>query len=286
MAAYTILAASVRFPAPSLHSLQRKLTGPVSRRISFRASAAQPIRFSNKPLGIYWQDSWRATSRLTLNYGLRYDIEFPPQLSAPNALAQSAYNQLGLQKGIKTDTNNFQPRIGLAWDPKGDGKTVIRSSYGIFYDHPLLGLYFLGDASDGSKSGQLLFFGANPGCNSAVPPLSLSATNIFQGIAGDCFPQAVSAFGYEANQQRFNSFLPTSQFINQGYLTNGIPLISQPFGYPQSKNFVYAYSQQVNLTVEQDLGDGLRLQPGLQLQRRTPPEIVPLTPTRPRRLAD
>jgi len=212
--------------------------------------------FSNKPLGVYWQDSWRATPKLTLNYGLRYDIEFPPQLSAPDAFAQSAYNQLGLQKGIQTDTHMFQPRIGLAWDPKGDGKTVVRSSYGIFYDHPLLGLYFLGDASDGSKSGQLLFFGANPGCNAAVPPLSLSATNIFQGIAGDCFPQAVSAFGYEANQQRFNSFDSSSQFINQGYLTNGIPLISQPFGYPQSKNFVYAYSQQANLTVEQDLGDG------------------------------
>jgi Carboxypeptidase regulatory-like domain/TonB dependent receptor len=212
--------------------------------------------FSNKPLGVYWQDSWRATPKLTLNYGVRYDIEFPPQLSKPDAFAQSAYNQLGLQKGIQTDKNNFQPRIGLAWDPKGDGKTVIRSSYGIFYDHPLLGLYFLGDASDGSKSGQLLFFGANPGCNSAVPPLSLSATNIFQGIAGDCFPQAVSAFGYEANQQRFNSFDSSSQFINQGYITNGIPLISQPFGYPQSKNFVYAYSQQVNLTVEHDLGGG------------------------------
>jgi len=35
----------------------------------------------------------------------------------------------------------------MAWDPKGDGKTVVRASYGMFFDHPLLGLYFLGDAS-------------------------------------------------------------------------------------------------------------------------------------------
>jgi Carboxypeptidase regulatory-like domain/TonB dependent receptor len=215
--------------------------------------------FTNKPLGVYWQDSWRASPNLTFNYGLRYDIEFPPQFSQPSALALEGYNYLGLQKGIQADTHMFQPRFGLAWDPKGDGKTVIRANFGIFFDHPLLGLYFLGDASDGSKSGQLLFFGGTPGCNAAAPPLSLTANNIFQGIAGTCFPAANTAFGYEAGQQRFNSFDPNSLFINQGYLTNGVPLVSQPFGYPQGKNFLYAYSQQSNFTVERDLGGGFAL---------------------------
>ncbi len=217
--------------------------------------------FSNKPLGVFWQDSWRATPHLTLNYGVRYDIEFPPQFAPPTGLALSAYNQLGIQKGIQTDTNNVQPRIGVAWDPKGNGKSVLRASYGMFYDHPLLGLYFLGDASDGSKSGQLVFFGGNPGCT-APAALSLSATNIFQGLAGVCFPQAVSAFGYEANQQQFNAFYPNSLFLNQGYIANGVPLASQPFGYPQSKNFVYAYAEQANLTFEQDLGGGFALSLG------------------------
>jgi hypothetical protein len=214
---------------------------------------------SNKPLGFFWQDSWRVRSNLTFNYGIRYDVEFPPQLAPPNALALAAYNQLGLQKGIQTDTNNIQPRFGVAWDPKGDGKTVIRASYGMFYDHPLLGLYFLGDASDGSRSGQALLFGSAPGCNPLVPPLSLTATNTFQGLAGKCFPAAVTSFGYEANQQQFNSFLPNSLFINQGYLAAGVPLANQPFGYPQAKNFVYGYSQQANFAVERDLGGGLTL---------------------------
>ncbi len=118
--------------------------------------------FNNKPLGLFLQDAWRVRPNLTLNLGLRYDIEYPPQLAKPNDFAQAAYDQLGLQKGIGTDTNNFQPRVGIAWDPRGDGKSVVRASYGIFYDHPLLGLYFLGDASDGSKSGQLLFPGGSP----------------------------------------------------------------------------------------------------------------------------
>ena len=58
------------------------------------------------------------------------------------------------------------------------------------------------------------------------------------------------------NPQRFDSFLPNSLFLNQNYLSAGFPIGFQPFGYPQGKNFVYAYSQQSNLTVERDLGDG------------------------------
>src|SRR5208282_233994 len=118
--------------------------------------------FNNIPIGVFWQDSWRMNPHLTVNYGVRYDVEIAPKFTPPQGLALPAYNLLGLQKGIQTDKNNVQPRIGLAWDPKGDGKTVVRASYGIFYDHPLLGLYFLGDASDGSSSGQLAFGPGSP----------------------------------------------------------------------------------------------------------------------------
>jgi len=224
-------------------------------------------KFSNKPLGVYFQDSWRTTPTLTLNLGVRYDIEFPPQLAAPNPLALTAYNALGLQKGIQTDTNNIQPRIGMAWDPRGNGKSVVRASYGMFYDHPLLGLYFLGDASDGSRSGQLLFAGGSPCGTSATSssPLNLNASNIFQGIQTlpTCIPPFLSTnLGYLPNQQQFQALnFPQSVFINQNYLNpaSPFPLAFQPFGYPQAKNFVYAYSQQANLTFEQDLGGGFAL---------------------------
>jgi len=223
--------------------------------------------FSNKPLGVFWEDSWRMRPNLTVNYGLRYDIEFPPQFTPPDALALAAYNQLGLQKGIQPDTHMFQPRVGLAWNPKGDGKSVVRASYGIFFDHPLLGLYFLGDASDGSKSGQLAFPGTGL-CSvgvAGVNPSNLNGIPIFQGnltTAPQCAagpPALVSLLGYEPAQQQFNAFLPNSLFINQTYIAAGFPLGFQPFGYPQGKNFVYANSQQANLTVEQDLGGGFAL---------------------------
>jgi hypothetical protein len=239
--------------------------------------------FHNLAVGAFWQDSWRVNPRLTVNYGLRYDIEKPPTLKPINSpLAQAAYNLLNLQKGIQTATHNFQPRIGLALDPGGNGKTVIRASYGIFYDHPLLGLYFLGDASDGSSSGQLAFGPGSP-CQGAGSPGNLNAVEIFQGLvpsasgsaASPCSPtgnaSVLGLLNYSPNQQLFScttsgancGVASTSQsiFLNQNYLnpTSFLPLAFQPFGYPQAKNFVYAYAQQANLTIERDLGGGFAL---------------------------
>jgi hypothetical protein len=233
--------------------------------------------FKNKALGLFWQDSWRVRPTVTLNLGVRYDVEIPPSFKPPTALALAGYNYLGLQKGIQIDKNNIQPRIGIAWDPKGDGKTVVRASYGMFYDHPLLALYFLGDASDGSTSGQLAFVGTGF-CSTAGSPTNLNAIPIFQGNlisagAPQCAPGSattIAGLGYQqtssngqANPQRFDPFLPNSDFLNQNYLNLAggtfLPLGFQPFGYPQAKNFVYAYAQQANFSIERDLGHGFAL---------------------------
>jgi Carboxypeptidase regulatory-like domain len=230
--------------------------------------------FRNVPIGAFWQDSWRVSPKVTLNYGLRYDVEIPPTFPPPQGLALPAYNLLGVQKGIQTDTNNIQPRIGVAWDPKGDGKTVVRMSYGMFYDHPLLGLYFLGQASDGSSSGQLAFAGGSPctAASTAFSPGNLNAASIFTGTLTNANCMPVSQLNYEPNQQQFRSLFPVGQsnqslFLEQQYLTNpppqlggaAFPLAFQPFGYPQAKNFVYAYSQQANFSIERDLGHGYAL---------------------------
>ncbi len=65
------------------------------------------------------------------------------------------------------------------------------------------------------------------------------------------------ALGYLPNQQQFTAInFPSSLFLNQNYLTDGFPLFFQPFGYPQGKNFVFAYAQQANFSIERDLGKG------------------------------
>lgn len=223
-------------------------------------------QFSNTPLGFFAQDSWRIKPNLTLNYGVRYDVEFLPGPTQLTTAAQAGYDALGITTAVPRDTNNVAPRIGLAWDPKGDGKTVIRASYGMFYDHPLLALQFLAQATDASATPQVLL-GLGAVCTSGAASASpLNAANVFQGILGapTCLGPAAAAFAYLPQQQIFNPNV-NSLFINQGFLNpppplpSPFPLSFMPFGFPNTKNFQYAYSNQANLTVEHDFGHNFAL---------------------------
>lgn len=81
---------------------------------------------------LFVQDTWRATQRLTLNYGWRYDqmrYAQPPVLNPDPGLAQ-----FGLKTNyINTDTNNHAVRFGLAYRLDNEGRQLIRGGYGIFY---------------------------------------------------------------------------------------------------------------------------------------------------------
>jgi hypothetical protein len=215
--------------------------------------------FSNKTLGVFLQDTWRLKPNLTLNYGVRYDIEFTPTFPAVNAMSQAAQDAFGITQGIPRDSNNIAPRIGLAWDPWSDGKTVFRASFGMFYDHPLLALAFDSDVADMSQAPQVLSFGSTPGFSAASGLLvtCLNATNLFQGIASNCLP---ASFNYLANEQRFNTTPNApSVFVGQQYLAQNVPVLLQPFGFPTGKNFVYAYSNQANLGYEHDMGHNISI---------------------------
>jgi len=219
--------------------------------------------FSNTPLGFFAQDSWRIRPNLTLNYGVRYDVELVPTAPPLNSLSAAAYAALGITNSIPQDSNNVAPRIGLAWDPWKNGKTVVRASYGIFYDHPLLGLQFLAQATNGVGTPQILLAGGAPCPTSGAPsPLNLNATNAFQGTLANpsCMGALATAFGYDQNNQRFlTNPTPSSLWVNQNFLQAGVPLGFLPFGFPLAANFQYAYSNQANLAIERDLGGGFAL---------------------------
>ncbi len=84
----------------------------------------------------FFQDDWRVTPHLTLNLGLRYEW-----IGIPNGSKTQALNSLATAVGTpfvfnipKSDTNNWAPRFGFAWDPRGNGKWAVRGGFGISYD--------------------------------------------------------------------------------------------------------------------------------------------------------
>jgi hypothetical protein len=110
---------------------------------------AREIR--DRALDAYGQDTYKVTSNLTLNYGLRYELPFPSternnevnlfvpgaqSTVLPNAPAGLLYpGDRGIPAGlIPTQKTAFAPRVGFAWDPRGDSKTVVSAAYGIFYE--------------------------------------------------------------------------------------------------------------------------------------------------------
>ncbi|MGH9257991.1 MAG: hypothetical protein ACRD3C_25810, partial [Vicinamibacterales bacterium] len=111
-------------------------------------------------MGLYAQDTWRASSRVTINAGLRWEPYF-----GQSVLNGAAYNfsrdnfrnntrsqvfvnaPAGLiypgdagfppgRRGLNTQWLNFSPRVGIGWDVSGNGRTAIRASYGLTYDFP------------------------------------------------------------------------------------------------------------------------------------------------------
>ena len=86
----------------------------------------------NPTYGAFMQDNWALTSKLTVNLGLRYDIE----TGTSNTDVPSP-----IQPGSRPlDKNNFSPRVGFAYDVYGDGRSVVRGGIGRYYDKVMLNL--------------------------------------------------------------------------------------------------------------------------------------------------
>lgn len=254
---------------PGATALQAYGLGIPQTYIQGIGSSDQP--FDNIPIAFFGQDSWRVSRKLTLNYGLRYDLELSPLFAPATATNAAAEQALGVIEGIPRDYKNIAPRFGLAWDPWGDGKTVVRAGYGLFYDHPLLAIAFDSTTADGGRSVQLLSPGGQasacglitPACaNGLDSPTNLNGSSIFQGALN-----ALPSMFYEPSQQRFNALAPNSLFANQNYLTAGFPLPILPFTLPVVKNFKYGYAQQANLTIQRVIAGTWTLSAGYQWSR-------------------
>ena len=122
----------------TFNSLNNLLAGDPNVLIVRQDGVITDWGFRTKQIAWYAEDTWRATPRFTMTLGLRHEFQVPilsevnGRLGNVNTRSQSLphtgqpYHNYSLKQ--------FSPRIGLSWDPFGDGKTVVRAGFGLFYD--------------------------------------------------------------------------------------------------------------------------------------------------------
>lgn len=113
-----------------------------------------PQALRTTAMNLFVQDDWRVASTLTVNAGLRYELNQPPidaqdgmAIFDPETLTIRQVGQDGVPRsGVRRDVNNLAPRIGFSWRPREEGELVVRGGYGIYYDSGTLietsALYF------------------------------------------------------------------------------------------------------------------------------------------------
>ncbi len=113
---------------------------------SFQYSGNTLRHTAENNYGLYFEDTYRVTSRLTLNYGLRWDhygvvseknnlfSNATTEDPVSGAFVLTQVGQPGLGRLYEPDYKNFAPRLSVAWDTTGRGKTVLRAGWGLFYD--------------------------------------------------------------------------------------------------------------------------------------------------------
>jgi hypothetical protein len=91
------------------------------------------LSFRTQEWAGFFQDDWRATQRLTIHAGLRFEYQFLPLPQQPNAALDVVFGALGATSVFPEDRNNFGPRLGVAWQPFGVGHGVLRIGYGVYF---------------------------------------------------------------------------------------------------------------------------------------------------------
>jgi len=115
--------------------------------------------------GVYFQDDWKVTPKLTINYGLRWDLDLPARervnkIASFDPITNTLKDAQGFRWNVDpktgllvstpdasllgasmwdTDWNNFAPRLGVAYRPFGGTRTVVRAGFGSFYNHQIIG---------------------------------------------------------------------------------------------------------------------------------------------------
>lgn len=188
--------------------------------------------------GFFAQDTWRVEPRLTLDLGVRYDVEWADELNPGSTAMQQVFDQMSLRRSPRVDRNNIQPRIGFAYQRLADGKLTVRGSYGVFYDRLLNLATYLAAAGDGVQISRAIL----PGSTAAA---------VFQSSAQKLasFPSSSASTGLIAFSNDWR--LGNSQQANLVLSSQIRPGLTMDAAYVWVKGAHLARSRDVNPTDSQ-----------------------------------
>ena len=170
--------------------------------------------FWNQNVDFFVEDQWRATPKLLLSLGLRYDVQLVPGPDMPNSASPVAYNATSQ---INPDLHMIQPRLGFNWNPYPG--TVVRGGYGLFYGQISNSSYYTERRENGVYQKQ---YGPISASTANVPYVAASTsatavTGIPGQAAGPCVPVAPATVCF-TNPGNYLSYAPAG----------GVPIFTPP----------------------------------------------------------
>jgi hypothetical protein len=244
------------------------VNGPISSVTLSDGNASANIPM--KQFATYFQDDWRVNDRLTLNFGVRYDLMTGYQIDQsknPNFVAVQAAGAAGKLTGIvglenagltpQEDRNNIQPRLGAVYDVTGSGKDIIRGGWGVYTDVGYTNSNVLFAAADSTGQG----FGQT---------FNVNVTNGIRNPDGS-FYKAGQPLSNIASQ---NQIVSTGAFPLFGQWVD--PRLQAP--YQMQSNFGWSHELSSDMVVSADyvnsLGRDLNERP--RLNQRIPGSVAAL----------
>ncbi len=218
-----IAATAATYTFPSVQAFLDARDGRNPRSYTnFTQTVGEPrLNYNHNFLNFYAQDSWKLKPNLTLSYGVRYDLYL-----LPTAFSDSPYEG---SREFRVDRNNFAPRLALAWSPGKQQRTVIRASYGMFYDAPQTDTYRRALLNNGSPQ----FFSVATGPNTSFAP---TFPNVFAGVPT----------GFQASTQNITGVSPNFRTL---YSQNANLSISQQLTSDLTLTATYLYTKGTGLPV-------------------------------------